>query len=236
LPCGRGLASRGITLDGFSNVCADASRAESYAGLEFPCTYSLAFRDLPALLERHVRNGRALDFGCAAGRSTRFLRRLGFDVIGVDIAEPMLAWARSADPSGEYRLVPDGDLREVEIGLFDLALCAFTFDNVATMEKKVLLFRALRARLKDGGRIVNLVSSPEIYVHEWASFSTQALPENRRARSGDRVRIVMLDVQDRCPVEDVLWTDPSYRETAGLAVLEVHEPLGRADDPHPWRA
>jgi SAM-dependent methyltransferase len=221
----------------FSNVYADATRAEAYAGLSYPGTYYLAFRDLAGLIERHVQVGRALDFGCSAGRSTRFLRSLGFDAVGVDIAEPMLARARAADPRGDYRSVSDGRLDGIETAAFDLVLCAFTFDNIPSMEKKVGLLGGLRDRLRTGGRIVNLVSSPEIYTHEWASFSTRDFPENRRARSGDRVRIVMLDVQDRRPVDDVLWTPESYREAyarAGLAVLEVHQPLGRADDPVDW--
>ena len=221
----------------FRNVYADDERAAAYARLAYPGTYFLAFRDLPGLIERHVPKGRALDFGCGAGRSTRFLRGLGFEVVGVDIAEPMLERARAADPVGDYRRVPDGRLEGVETGAFDLVLSAFTFDNIPTMERKVGLFAELGRRLRPGGRIVNLVSSPEIYTHEWASFSTRDFPENRAARSGDRVRIVMLDVEDRRPVEDILCTPESYGEAyprAGLAVLEIHRPLGRSDDPVRW--
>ena len=91
--------------------------------------------------------------------------------------------------------------------------------------------------LAAGGRIVNLVSAPEIYLHEWASFSTKDFPENRHAGAGDVVRIVMLDVPDRRPVEDVLWPDAAYRDVyreAGLEVVEWYRPLGRADEPQPW--
>ncbi len=48
------------------------------------------YDDLPALIAEHVLGTRALDFGCGAGRSTRFLRGLGFQTVGVDIAAPML--------------------------------------------------------------------------------------------------------------------------------------------------
>ena len=50
----------------FRNVYADETRARSYAGLEYPGTYYLAFRDLPGLIERHVRGRTALDFGFGA--------------------------------------------------------------------------------------------------------------------------------------------------------------------------
>ena len=85
--------------------------------------------------------------------------------------------------------------------------------------------------------MVNLVSSPQIYVHEWLSFSTRDNPENRDARSGDTVRIVMLDVEDKRPVEDILCTDEEYHETyrgAGLTVIETHRPLGVSTEPYPW--
>lgn len=221
----------------FSNVYDDRRRAGAYATLEFPGTYSLAFRDLPAILRAQVRGTRAVDFGCGAGRSTRFLRGLGFDVVGLDIAEHMLARARERDPEGDYRLARDGELGGLEDAAHDLVLSAFTFDNVPTMETKVRLMRSLRDLLGPGGRIVNLVSAPEIYLHEWVSFSTRDFPENRNARSGETVRIVMLDVSDRRPVEDILWTDEAWQEVyrrSGVVPLEVHRPLGKPSEPVAW--
>lgn len=223
--------------EGFSNVYADRTRADAYAKLEFPATYYLAYRDLPRIIGAHARGTRVLDFGCGTGRSTRFLRTLGFEALGVDIAEPMLALARERDPQGEYRLVPDGDLSAALSGPFDLILSVFTFDNIPTRERKVALFKSLGGLLAEGGRIVSLVSSPEIYVNEWASFSTRDFPENRSAANGDRVRVVMLDVDDRRPVEDILCTDEEYREVyrrAGLAAIETYRPLGDPAEPYPW--
>ena len=229
----------GPMAEDFSNVYDDRRRAEAYAALEFPGTYYLAYRDLPAILEEHVRGTRALDFGCGTGRSTRFLRGLGYDVTGVDIAEPMLAQARERDPSGDYRLVSEGGVGDLESGSFDLVLSVFTFDNVPSMSTKVSLFRRLAQLLRAEGRIVSVVSSPDIYLHEWASFSTKDFPENARATSGDRVRIVMLDVEDARPVEDVLCSEEDYREAygrSGLVVLHAHRPLARESEPYRWVA
>ena len=221
----------------FSNVYDDRARAESYAQLKFPGTYYLAYRDLPAIIGEHVRGWRALDFGCGTGRSTRFLRELGFDAVGVDISEHMLARAREHDPEGEYLLVPDGDLGDIAAAKYDLVLSAFTFDNIPTMEKKITVLHSLRRLLKEGGCILNLVSTPEIYVNEWVSFSTKDFPENRTARSGDKVLIVMLDVEDKRPVEDILWTDEDYRELykrARLIPLKTYRPLGNLTEAFPW--
>ena len=85
--------------------------------------------------------------------------------------------------------------------------------------------------------MVNLVSSPEIYRNEWASFSTKDFPENRQAQCGDEVRIIVTALEDRRPATDILWPEEAYREVyagAGLAVQEVHRPLGQADEPYEW--
>jgi len=221
----------------FSNVYDDRARAIAYAELEFPGTYYLAFRDLPRIINEHVRGANALDFGCGTGRSTRFLRELGFNVVGVDIASEMLARAKERDPRGEYRLIPDGDFSSLAPAQYDLVLSAFTFDNIPALEKKIALFRSLNELLNPGGRIVNLVSAPEIYVNEWASFSTKDFPENRAAKSGDKVRIIMLDVEDKRPVEDILCTDEDYHKIfglAGLALISIYRPLAKSSEPYAW--
>jgi SAM-dependent methyltransferase len=64
--------------------------------------------------------GRVLDVGCGEGRLPRDLKRLGYDVIGIDGSETLIAFAREADPDGEYRVadaadlpVPDGSMQLV---------------------------------------------------------------------------------------------------------------------------
>lgn len=223
----------------FTNVYEDSVRARAYADLEFPGTYYLAFRDIPVLLERHSRGTRALDFGCGAGRSTRFLRDHGCDAIGCDIADAMLRQAAARDPEGTYIRVGEGDLAALGDRQFDVILAAFTFDNVPGVELRTRTMRQIADRLAAGGVFINLVSAPEIYLHEWASFSTRDFPENRQAGSGDVVRIIMLDVPDRRPVEDVIWTDADYRalyRAAGLVVRDLHRPLGRSDEGYAWKS
>jgi SAM-dependent methyltransferase len=221
----------------FGNVYEDEERARAYATLQFPGTYYLAFRDLPALIRRYNHGRRALDFGCGTGRSTRFLRDLGLQVAGVDISQAMLDQARALDPSGEYYLVRDSIDSEFATGSLDVILAAFTFDNIPTDQAKADALSGLRDLLAPNGALFLVVSSPAIYVNEWASFSTRDFPENRRARDGDRVRIIMLDVPDRRPVEDVLCTDAHYQrlfESARLRVLDVQSPLATGREATQW--
>jgi SAM-dependent methyltransferase len=219
------------------NAYDDRERAAAYADLGFAGTYYLAFRDLPDLLERHVAGTRALDFGCGAGRSTRFLKGLGFDAVGIDVAEPMLRIARERDPAGTYVQVRDDAATGWPDGPCDLVLAAYPFDNIADVGHRRRLLQAIRTRLATDGRLVLIASAAELYTHEWLSFTT-SYPENAGARTGDVVRIAITDGDDARPIHDVLWDDAAYRadfDAAGLELLETHRPLGRADEPYAWR-
>lgn len=218
------------------NCYEDAKRAEAYAKLEFPGTYYLAYRDLAGILSENVKGKKALDFGCGAGRSTRFLQKLGFDTIGVDIAEDMIKKAREINPKGDYLLIEDGNLGQFRYNNYDLVMSAFTFDNISK-ENKVNILKEMRKLLKIDGIIVNLVSSPKIYINEWASFSTKDFPQNKCAKSGDKVKIIITDIDDQRPVEDIFCTDEDYQEVfkrAGLELLKTYQPLANESDPFNW--
>jgi SAM-dependent methyltransferase len=221
----------------FENSWANQTRAESYSKLEFPNTYYLAYRDLPDIISRHVTGKRALDFGCGTGRSSRFLKRFGFNVTGIDISRDMLDIARNLDLSGDYQLVSDGNYSHLGINKFDLVQSIFTFDNIPGWEKRTNILAGLRDLLKPGGKMICLDSTPELYTNEWASHSTKDFPENWSAKTGDIVRVIMLDVEDRRPVEDTFWTNPDYHKlfsSAGLTVEEIHKPFGYKHEPYKW--
>ena len=82
----------------FISCYQDVSRADAYATLEFANTYYLAYRDLPAIVAARGTGWEALDFGCGAGGSTRFLRDLGFGVGGIDISDVMLRIGETGNP------------------------------------------------------------------------------------------------------------------------------------------
>lgn len=221
----------------FSNVYDDTRRAEAYARLEFPGTYFLAYRDLPAIIAQHVTGRKALDFGCGAGRSTRFLKNLSFEAVGIDVSASMIHLAGKADPAGKYLVVADGNFSALEHCSFDLVLSAFAFDNIAGVPRRCELLRRLRRLLNSEGRIILLGSRPDIYTHEWASFTTKDFPENRLAQGGDPVRIVMKDVEDHRPVVDLVWFHEDYLKLFAASELDLvahHAPLGHKNEPCEW--
>jgi SAM-dependent methyltransferase len=221
----------------FSNVYEDTKRAEAYSRLKFDKTYYLAYRDLPEIISEYTSGKNAIDFGCGTGRSTRFLQTLGYKTIGIDISKEMITIARQLDPIGEYQCIEDDNFSRLPSSSFNLILSAFTFDNIPTMNKKIRLFKGLSKLLTQNGTILNLVSSPEIYTHEWASFTTKDFPENAEAKSGDTVRIVTTDITDKRPCYDIFWSEEDYKivySKADLRVIKRYKPLATGEEPYQW--
>lgn len=223
----------------FRNTYEEPQRAAAYDELALSNTYALAFATLRGLYGRHVPGVHALDFGCGTGRSTRFLKSLGFSAMGVDVSPAMVSRAVRKDPQGDYRVIADGDFDALREEGFHLVQSAFTFDNIPGFAHKVSLLRGLGGLLAKEGVLVNIVSAADLYTHEWVTFTTEAYPENRSARCGDVVRIRTTEYSDRRPVEDIFWPHEDYLHVyaeAGLEVVEVDRPLARGDEGVAWKS
>ncbi|MBT8172206.1 class I SAM-dependent methyltransferase [Candidatus Bathyarchaeota archaeon] len=221
----------------FQNSYEDSQRAKAYAQLEFAGTYYLAYRDLHNILNKFVRGNKALDFRCGTGRSTRFLRKLGFNVVGIDISENMINQAKKIDVNENYQHILDGSFGQFKDDTFDLVLSVFTFDNIPTRKQKKKNLQEIRSVLKTNGVFVNLVSSPEIYTHEWVSFLTKDFPENKKAKSGDVVKIIISEIPDERPVQDIVWSDIDYQDIfseAGFEVVGSFKPLAKVSEKNMW--
>jgi hypothetical protein len=121
----------------------------------------------------------------------------------------------------------------------DLIQAIFTFDNIAGFDTRVEILSSLAKKLKSSGKILMLDSTPNIYYHEWSSFTTYSFPENKLAKDGEVVKIVMTDVPDNRPVEDILWTEEHYKNLFSSVMLEIEDkylPLGKAEDGIEWKS
>jgi ubiquinone/menaquinone biosynthesis C-methylase UbiE len=165
--------------------------AGEYAELGMEGTQYLAFRDIPMLIQEYAGSiASALDYGCGAGRSTRFLKRLGFDAVGVDVSQEMLEQARSKDRSGEYHHVPSGRL-PFEDSEFDLVFSSFVFLEVSRIEEIEGILKEMKRVLRKDGIIIFVTASMEASEGDWVSLS-YSFPENDRPlRSGETVKLLM---------------------------------------------
>jgi len=72
--------------------------------------------------------------------------------------------------------------------------------------------------------------TPDIYRHEWASFTRRAFPENRYAQTGMPLRIVMKDVTDSQRVVDTVWFKTTTWKFSPLPIwslLPIRAPSAR---------
>ncbi len=199
-------------------------------------TYYLAFRDLPDLLKENNFGSRVLDFGCGAGRSTRFLKRLGYTVVGVDINAEMLHYAREADSEGEYHLIDEDGGLPFENHSFDSVFTSFVFIEIPTLARITSILCEINRALKAHGVICVVTSSPTSYKGDWVSFSyNHTDPDNHKKNSGDTVKVLIKDTN--IILHDYYWSDLDYRNAfcrAGFQVLDTHKPLGQDTDPVEW--
>lgn len=131
----------------------DTKPANAY--LERPATLSL----LP-----DVEGARVLDAGCGAGHLATELSDRGATVVGLDVSDEMLAYARERTPDADF---VRGDLERnlpFVAGAFDGVASSLAFHYVRDWET---LFRDLRRVLTPGGWVVFSVQHPHADFEEY---------------------------------------------------------------------
>ena len=111
---------------------------------------------------------RLLDLGCGTGEHARYFAEKGFEVVGVDASDTMLARAREAGaPAGVQFL--QGDLVHVEsvvTGKFGGAVClGNTLAHIMDQDTLTQLFKGVRAVLLPGAPLIIQVLNYERLVH-----------------------------------------------------------------------
>jgi len=211
-----------------------SKHAEAYSLLDIVDTYYLVYRDIPKIISKFVKGKKALDYGCGAGRSTRFLKNLGFDTVGVDISEKMINEAKKKDSSGRYSFIESDNLKIFEDNTFDFILSAMTFDSFFSKEDMIKISKEMKRVLKRRGVVINITSTPELYTRNWASFICD-FPENKNAKNGDKVKVVVRGTD--IAAFDHIWADKDYKEVfkrSGLKLIKIYKPLAKGDEPYKW--
>jgi ubiquinone/menaquinone biosynthesis C-methylase UbiE len=96
------------------------------------------------------RASKVLDVGCGTGEMAAKLMRLGYDVWGVDLAEPMIRHARDRYGPDRFRV---GDIEHIPFrdNTFDAVVCLGVIEYLATDEPAL---REIWRVLKPGGSAV----------------------------------------------------------------------------------
>jgi SAM-dependent methyltransferase len=206
-------------------VTVFAAYARYYDLLYADKDYEGEARYVASLLERHCPGARTLlDLGCGTGRHARALARLGYDVLGVDRSEEMVAQANdsgAAGPANPGRTsFATGDLRFYRAGrTFDAVTALFHVVSYQTANADLeAAFDTARAHLRPGGVFVfDCWYGPAVLTER---------PSVRVKRLGDgETRVVRLAEPAFLPNEnrvDVAYT-VLVRDGASGAVEEVRE-------------
>lgn len=157
---------------------------------------------------------RLLDLGCGTGEHSRFLVEKGFEVVGIDASESMLAKAREEPLPPGLRFIL-GDLAEVESvtdGSFGGAIClGNTLPHVTARESLVRGFAGLRRRLLPGAPVLlQILNYEKIFA-----TGQRALPLSFRDGEAAGERIVFLRLMDPRPDGTVLFNPTSLRHRPG---------------------
>lgn len=205
-------------------------------------TLYLSFRDLESLIHKHcskkvIQDLIALDYGCGAGRSTRYLKSIGIQTVdGFDISESMIEQARGFDPEGSYQLIQSGALPKAGC-LYDMALMSFVTVAIESKEEITRIFQEIARVLKKGGIFLSLTLSETFWnpKHQWVSYK-QDYPENYSPKSGQKSRLTIHSIGFE--IVDSYWTEQDIigcAKEANLSSVEVHQVVGRKEDGIEWK-
>ncbi|HEX9638301.1 MAG TPA: class I SAM-dependent methyltransferase [Acidobacteriota bacterium] len=151
---------------------------------------------------------RILDLGCGTGEHARFLAAQGYDVVGVDGSESMLAKACEQALPDNLRFVL-GDLREIDRlveGDFGAAIClGNTLPHLQREADLERLAGGLRRRLLPGGLLLLQILNYDKIL----SRRERALPLNFRPDADGE--LVFLRLMDPRPDGSVMFAPTTLR-------------------------
>lgn len=213
----------------------DETAAQSFLKLKTtPNLTFLIYRDIPNLIKKYLSSGRALDFGCGPGISTRFFARLGFNVVGVDINQKMLKEAISEPDGVPFALINHGKLPFADHSFAFVSSIMVLLEMPSLSAMKEAIDEIYRV-IKPGGAFLAVVGSEHFHKHEW--FNKTLL---------DPIKYQNLNVGDEfytfSKITGITFKDYFYaRENyinvfnkSGFTIVEVHEALGLEKDGIPW--
>ena len=209
--------------------------AKYYDRLEIKGTQFLAFRDLDKYIDKFkLYNKSFLDFGCGAGKSTRFLKQFSNNIKAVDINYEMIQIAKQKDYNTNYLHIDQNQL-PFENNSFDFVFSSWVLMEFSTIISLQNSINEISRVLKPGGININVVCNKYTYSKDWLSIDTN-FEENENLTSGVKVKIKLSDID--LTISDYYWNEEDYEQVfrySKLDLLEKNYPKGRITEKLKWK-
>jgi SAM-dependent methyltransferase len=123
---------------------------------------------LSRIVARIPGGASVLDVCCGTGQFTGEVRRLGFEIAGMDASSGMIRYARQNAPGVKFTVA---DVRDFRLGrTFDAAYSVYeSLNHVPDIGGLTRAFACIRAHLKPGGPFLFDLNREEAYVLYWNS-------------------------------------------------------------------
>jgi ubiquinone/menaquinone biosynthesis C-methylase UbiE len=213
----------------------DENAAKNFLKLRhIPNLTFLIYRDIPRLIEKYISSGRALDFGCGPGVSTRFFARLGFEVIGIDINKDMLKEALSEPDGIPFALINHGTLpfADDSFKLVSSIMVLLEMPDLRTIKEAV---NEIYRVLQPGGVFLAVVGSEHFHRHEWLNKTLVDPIKYQNINVGDE--FYTYSKITGITFKDYFYASENYIDIfseSGFSLLKIHRALGREEDGIAW--
>ncbi|WP_353142069.1 class I SAM-dependent methyltransferase [Acinetobacter pragensis] len=156
-----------------------------------------------------------LDFGCGPGVITRWLHAQGAKtVIGYDISEGMLAYARQCEDKTQLGIRYLSHLDEEHNSYFDIILAVYVMPYVMHEHDLLSMCQDMFKMLKPGGKLITLPLHPDFNADPdyYSPFGFQLI-ENEPRSDGGKLQLKLRMPPHSIDLEAYYWSKPTLERT-----------------------
>jgi len=186
---------------------SDLVKPENYDRVGIDNTWKIGFDEAARILNPY-KGKKVLDYGSGTGRSSRFLKSLGLEVVGVDNDPKMVEFAREHNLDMDYYSLDSNTKIPFNDETFNACFASFVHVTISSRVEFYQIQEEVSRILKPYGLFVILTANPRMWGHEYHSFFNH-MPDDFRGKSGDRIYVELKENPPICGY-DYFWEYEDY--------------------------
>lgn len=122
-------------------------------------------------LNKYVPLGaKVLDLGCGLGHLTNLISKNNYDVIGIDVAEKAIDYAKTSFSNTKFEHASILDFSLKNKTLFDVCIANMVLHNLVEIEKNLF---AINRMLRTGGYVIASIPNPELWFNSHPNINKE---------------------------------------------------------------